>query len=360
MRKGLSVKLISTLMIILILALVPASVYADGVYSDEGKVPTLFYNDEAWYKDSSSPLVVREGEYYVPAEIFKMFDAVSVTTPTSDNLLICNTETGAYISMLFSSQSAAVNGEIVREVGVFKDSGAFYVNAETVGNAVGIKREYFVAENGDITLRLFDSGRKLSLGTLIKNYETEEEDYNEGDTGTINVMKRIYILVKSPSNISPEYVAKYRLDEYGLNYTMLLTSQVEIDDVLEAASKGVYGVIPKNQRRFNGVDIAAELDGINELFMPYTKRHARITLSTGNKEEDRILENLGYIPIKPDFTVNGSSDAEAVFTEMIAHVTKYGACTILLEDCWNSGRVAELISEIDYPYYTTSNLAKSN
>ncbi|MBE6617466.1 MAG: hypothetical protein E7627_05980 [Ruminococcaceae bacterium] len=359
MRKGSSVKLISMLMILFILALVPASVYADGVYPDEGNVPTLFYNDEAWYKDSSSPLVVREGEYYVPAEIFKMFDAISVTTPTSDNLLICNTETGEYISILFSSQSAAVNGEIVRGVGVLKDSGAFYVNAETVGNAVGIKREYFVAENGKTTLRLFDSGRKLSLGTLIKNYTIEEEDHSEGTTGTINVLKRIYILVKSPSNISPEYVAKYRLDEYGLNYTMLLTSQVEIDDVLEASAMGVYGVIPRN-RRIDGVDIAAELDGTNELFMPYTKRHARLTLATGNAEEDRILESLGYIPIKPDFTVNGSSDAEAVFTEMIAHVTKYGACTILLEDCWNSGRLAELISEIDYPYYTTSNLAKSN
>ena len=144
MRNGALVKLVSALITILILALVPASVFADVSYTDGGKVPTLFYNDDAWYKDSSSPLVERGGEYFVPAEIFKMFDSISVTTPTSDNLLIHNTETGEYISMLFSSQSAAVNGEIIRGVGLFRDSGAYYVNAETVGNAVGIKREYYL------------------------------------------------------------------------------------------------------------------------------------------------------------------------------------------------------------------------
>ena len=356
MKKGSVIKLISAMVLLFALSIVPASVYAEG----GGGVPTLFYNDEAWYKDSSSPLVERGGQYYVPAEIFKMFDSVSVTTPTSDNLLIYNTETGEYISILFSSQSAAVNGEIVRGVGVFRDSGAYYVNAETVGSAIGIKREYFVNENGSVTLRLFDSGRKLSLGTLINNYKVEEDGEEGGPIGTINVLKRIYILVKTPSDISPEYVAKYRLDEYGLDYTLLLTSQVDIDDVLEASAKGAYGVVSKNQRWADGEDIARELDGANELFLPFTKRHARLTLSTGDAEEDRILENLGYIPLKPDFTVNGSSDAEQVFTEMIAHVTKYGACTILLEDCWNSGRVAELISEIDYPYYEASNLAKSN
>ena len=359
MRNGVLFKLVSALITILILALVPASVFADVSYTDGGKVPTLFYNDDAWYKDSSSPLVERGGEYFVPAEIFKMFDSISVTTPTSDNLLIHNTETGEYISMLFSSQSAAVNGEIIRGVGLFRDSGAYYVNAETVGNAVGIKREYYFAENGDVTLRLYDSKRKLSLGTLINNYMVEEDEYKEEQVGTINVLKRIYILVKAPSNVSPEYIAKYRLDDYGLSYTMFLNSQVDIEDVLEASANGVYGVISKNQRLADGVDIAAELDGINELFKEYTKRNARITLSTGNAENDLKLESLGYIPIKPDFTVNGSSNAEAVFTEMIAFVTKHGYCTILLEDSWNSARVAELISEIDYPYYETSNLAKS-
>lgn len=355
MRRKSIIRLIAALLCALMLVLVPATVYAEA-----GKVPSLFYNDEAWYKDSSSPLVVRKGEYFVPAEIFRMFDSVSVTTPTDDNLLIHNTETGEYISLLFSSQSAAVNGEIIRGVSSFRDSGAYYVNAETVCNAIGIKIEYYEAEDGKITLRLYDSDRKLSLGTLIKNYVVEDGDTVGEIEGTSQVLKRIYILIKTPSNVSPEYVAKYRLDEYGLNYTMFLTSRVEIDDVLEASAKGMYGIVPINTRRVDGVDIAAELDGVNEIFMPYTRRQARLTLSTGNAQEDEILESLGYIPLKPDFTVNGSSNADALFADMIAYITKNGSCTVLLEDCWNSGRIAELISEIDYPYYTTSNLAKSN
>ena len=355
MKKSTKIKLIATFLIFVILMLVPASVYAES-----GKVPTLFYNDNAWYKDISAPLVIRGEKYYVPAEIFKMFDYISVTTPTEDNLLIHNTTTGEYISLLFMSQSAAINGTIVEGVGSFRDSGAYYVNAETVCDAIGIKREYYVAESGETTLRLYDSDRKLSLGTLVKDYEVEEEEiYESPPIGTIRVLKRIYILVRTPSDAPAEYIAKYKLDEYGLNYTLFLDSWDGTDTLIEANSRGAYGLVAAGNMR-SGTAVATDLDELNAHFFVFTKKKARLTLTTGNKDEDKVLEELGYVPIKPNFTVNGSSNADALFADMIAYITKNGACTILLEDCWNSGRIIELISEIDYPYYTTSNLADPN
>lgn len=354
MKKSVVIKLIAVCIVFAMLMILSASVYAES-----GKIPSLFYNDEAWYKDSSAPLVIRNGEYYVPAEIFKMFDYVSVTTPTDDNLLIHNTATGEYMSILFMSQSAAINGKIVEDVGSFRDSGAYYVNAETVCDAIGIKREYYDTDEGNTILRLYDSDRKLSLGTLLKSYEVEEEEYEEPPIGTIRVLKRIYILVKSPSNAPAEYIAKYKLDEYGLNYTMFLDSGADIYELIEANSMGAYGIFTVDNVR-SGAAVAGELDKLNNRFSNFTNKNTRITLTTGSKDEDRVLEGLGYIPIKPNFTVNGGSNAEALFADMIAFITKNGACTILLEDCWNSGRIIELISEIDYPYYTTSNIANPN
>lgn len=350
------VRLVSVLTAFVILALVPASAFAAGE-----EMPSLFHNDEAWYKDGSHPLLERNGEYYAPAEIFAMFDYISVTTPTENNLLIHNTASGEYVSILFKEQSAAINGQIVSDVVAVRDSGVYYVNAEVVSDAIGVRSEYYTTGEGKTSLRLYDSSRKLSFGTLAEAYLPQQDEYEDTQIGgTVNVLKRIYILCKTPSGIAPEYIAKYNLDKYGLEYTMLLTSKVEVEDILEASARGTYGLIPLYTQGADGVDIAAELDGMNELFLPYTKREARLTLSTGNREKDKILEKMGYIPIKPDFTVNGSSDAGVLFTDMINYLTKNGVCTVLLEDCWNSGEVARLISEIDYPYYTTSNLSNAN
>ena len=69
-----------------------------------------------------------------------------------------------------------------------------------------------------------------------------------------------------------------------------------------------------------------------------------------------ILQNNGYIPIKPDFTVNGSSDADLVFAEILKRATKYGYTTVFLEDCWNSTRIAALISAMTDPSYEASNM----
>ena len=54
---------------VLALLIVPASVFAA-----VGDVPSLFHNDEEWYKDGLYPLAVRNGEYYIPAELFSMFE----------------------------------------------------------------------------------------------------------------------------------------------------------------------------------------------------------------------------------------------------------------------------------------------
>ena len=58
-------------------------------------LPSLFTGDEAWYRDPLEPLVIRDGAYYVPADLFGALDGVTCTMPAEGNLLFENTETGA-------------------------------------------------------------------------------------------------------------------------------------------------------------------------------------------------------------------------------------------------------------------------
>ncbi|MBE6626531.1 MAG: hypothetical protein E7628_05055 [Ruminococcaceae bacterium] len=336
---------------VLALLIVPASVFAA-----VGDVPSLFHNDEEWYKDGLYPLAVRNGEYYIPAELFSMFEYISVVSYGSDNVLIHNTANGQYVSVLFTDSSAAVNGQIVRNVGMFRDDDMYYVPADFVCEGIGMEYELFTTDDGKEHLRLFDDESAVTFDALILGYlDGNTGDENPSDDKS-NVTKRIFLICKLADPYNLTYSAQLNLDYYGLNYTVFLTASAQKEKILSASAMGVYGALPTASRRTDGVDIANELDKINLTAYEYTGRKTRLTLSTGNAEEDRILQNHGYIPIDPDFTVNGSSDADAVFADILRRASKYGYATVYLEDCWNSTRIAFLLSEMTDPSYTTSNM----
>ncbi len=355
-KHRMKIKYIAVLLAVFMLATVPASTFAAG-----NDVPTLFHNDEEWYKDGLYPMTLRDGKYYIPAELFAMFDYISVTTPLADNILIHNTENGQYVSILFMERSAAVNGSIVRDVGVFRDDDMYYVDAEMVCDGIGMEYERYTSEDGQESLRLYDRDCTMLFEQMIRAYLPEEDKLGSvTDDDQSNLTKRIFLICKPAGLYDNDYSAQIYLDIYGLDYTLFLNNADDTEAVLRASARGEYGVLPKTTRRIDGIDIAAELDGMNSKISVYTGIKTRLTLATGNDEEDGILREQGYIPIKPDFTVNGSSDAESLFTEIILRASRYGFCTVYLEDCWNSYKIAELISEIIDPNYITSNLNNAN
>lgn len=342
---------VAAILVTLAFLIVPASVFAA-----TGDVPSLFHNDEEWYKDGLYPLAVRDGKYYIPAEMFSMFEYISVTTHGSDNILIHNTKNDLYVSILFTDSSAAVNGQLLWNVGMFRDDDMYYVPADLVCESIGMEYELHATEDGKEHLRLFDDESELSFDTLILGYlDGDAGESNVTDDKT-NVTKQIFLICKPADPYNLDYSAHLYLDYYGLDYTVFLTASAREDKILSASARGEYGVVPTVNRWVDGIDIAAELDRVNLGAYEYTGRKTRLTLTTGKAEEDGILQNNGYIPIKPDFTVNGSSDADAVFAEILKRASKYGYTTVYLEDCWNSTKIAALLAGMTDPSYTTSNM----
>lgn len=318
----------------------------------ENVLPSLFCNDEEWYKDTVSPLILRDGVYYIPADLCSMFDYISVTYPGSNNLLIHNTVTGEYISVLFREQSAALNGEIHDNVGVFRDDGVYYVDAALVCDAVGLGYDYYTSENGNVSLRVTDENRIFTFDDLISTYFSAPEDiYIDDGNGKEDVVKRIYLLCSSPDGHNLMFPARDNLEYYGLEYTLFLDISSSETTILSAIADGEYGIT---------ADSAAGLDALSEKLFPYSRRNSRLTLSTGDADADLALRDAGYCPIRPDFTVNGATYADGMLTEIIDHLGKYESCTVYLEDCWSSQRMIVLISEINYKNYVTSNLTDMN
>lgn len=333
------------------------------VFADESDIPSLFAGDEAWYKDSVSPLVVRDGVYFIPADLLSMMDDISVSTPDSNNILIHSNADGRYISILFMQRSAAVNGKIIDNIHVFRNGDAFYIDAHLAADALGLICETAVLENGGTILRISDKSRIFTIDELIavylpKNETSPEEDtitelpVSEEDFSYDGKLKRIYVLVKSPKNgDATEFPALGNCLLYGVKFTRFLDENDSVDDMLLSGAMGCYGVISKN-----GSSPEA-LNSLNEKITPYTRKSTRFTLSYGDAENDLILRENGYIPISPDFTVNGSSNPDVLLTEIINYIGSTGSCTLLLEDCWNSEKMAILLGELENSLYSSANLS---
>ena len=136
-------------------------------------VPTLFHNDEAWYKDSVAPLLMKDGKYHVPADILTMFSGITVTYHNSEDNLLMTHEDGRYVSLLFGSRSAVVNGEIREQISTFRENGYTYVEAEWIAEIFGLTCNDIRLESGQYVLRLADQDTGRTLEELVARYTAE-------------------------------------------------------------------------------------------------------------------------------------------------------------------------------------------
>ena len=310
--------------------------------SADGTLPSLFAGDEGWYRDAVAPLIQRDGVAYVPAELFNSLDSVVFTEPVPGNLLFVNSADGSYISILFRDGSAAVNGEIVEGIGVFRNEISYYVEAEPVCGALGVVMEEWSGEDGAVTLRLASGETRFSMAELARLYTEGETsprrndpfDYRpEGDD-----KKHLYLLCTSPEDGAP-YVASERLTSAGLDHTVFLWEDAEVEVILAGQAFGDYGVATEDADDTAGALVTAE-KRIGRL----THRRTRLTIATGDPEVDEAIRQAGFCPITPDFTVTSSADLDAMAAALTARMATEDSITIFLTDCWKSDQMIGTLS----------------
>ena len=359
MKKILSCALAA---VMVVLAVLVTSAYAAG----EKELPTIIVNDEKWYKDTVSPLIVRDGKNYVPAEVFTMLDYISLTYPNDGNLFLMNTVTRNYISVLFMERAAAMNGEIIENIDVFRDAGVFYLDAEETAQALGISYEYYEKGEGKVGIRFYDENMIFSLTELLRSYtESEQSTTNaspeQNTADNTATVKKIYLFCSTPDDSEAYFPARGNLDYYGLDYTYFASEAASDERIIELAADGGYCLaLPEFNAEESKTDtadiIAAYLDSLNTRLKKLTGKVTRYTLTTGDDELDAWLLERGYYALKPDYTVNGASYPDGIVEEMRTLLEERDYVTIFLEDCWNSERMAVLLSEMQSGEIKTANL----
>lgn len=321
----------------------------------EEEIPSLFCNDEAWYKDGAAPLITREEIHYVPAELFGLFETISVTAPDDNNLLIHNTADDRYISILFNEQRAAVNGTIFEDVRSFRDGGVTYVDAVQVAETIGITAETVVREDGRISMRLYDENSLLTTEELLASYLPEEpaDEFADIEEEEELDLKRIFILCREPDpDVDEDYRALNLLKKYDMGYTLFLNADTSAEALLDARAGGEYGILTDK----TGEEAVAELNAVNESFGKITRSKTHLTMTTGSYDSDAILTKAAYCPAAPDFVVDSTVDADTMFADMLQYLGGHDYCVLQLEDCPQTGRMLFLMDQINREQFITSNL----
>ena len=176
---------VSALVFLLMLSVLYTGMAVGTLASPGDNRPTLFHNDEAWYKDETAPVLYLDGRFYIPADVLKMFDYITLTAVRDgENLLVTNSETGDYISLLYTSQAdtqaAAANGVIYENINIVREKGYYYLDAEFAAEHLGLFVEYSSdREPSERSVRIFDNTRILGSDELFSTYVTGQDTETE-------------------------------------------------------------------------------------------------------------------------------------------------------------------------------------
>ena len=348
--------------LILLTCLLVSVALVSSVGAADDRVPSIFIGDGDWYKDAKHSLITRGERDYIPVDVFGMFDYVSVTVPKDDNILIHNTVSGEYISILFSNRSAAINGTIMSNMGIFMENETYYVDAKVAADAIGVNFEFTTLESGRRIVRVSDDEAEYSLEDLVNLFLSIEDDYqvditppedDKTQSGDSVSQKRIYVLCsQSDTGINkPLFSANEIMRQYGLSYTLFLYDPSRVEDVIAGSMQGEYGVYISY---YGDKTVTEAVDEVNASAKNVTHRLTRLTLDVyGGEYPD------GYHVVTPDFVVNGVLSAKYVYGQITEYFKTHDSCTLYLEDCWNSEQMIILLAGLDENKIITKNLAGS-
>lgn len=313
-----------------------------GAAGTEYSVPSLFHNDEAWYKDSIAPLLIKDGRYHIPADLLSMFEDLEVSySQGGDNVLVTGAA-GNYVSILFTDKTAVVNGELYENIGVFRENGYTYVDSEWIAELFSLTCTYIQTEEGKTVLRLTDATVTRSWQELEAMYREEAHGETERDepmepTKPDTDVRRIYI-VTGDNYENPGFpAAEEVVANSGLTCTLFLHPDSLEEKYWTWGLTGLGGIC---------ADSVAEADAVNDTLEEMCYRRLEYVLPVNADTDREALRQAGYIVIEPDFVVDYRTDPDAVYAELIAYLADHDKVIVQVSGDGCSQRMIALLCDL--------------
>ncbi len=335
-----------TIALVLVLTLWMAAMLAGPLGSTGYTTPSLFHNDEAWYKDSVAPMLLRDERYYIPVDMLSMFADLQVSYYDGEENILLSHKSGAYASILFEDRSAAVNGKLTAGVGLFRENGYTYVEADWVCALFSLTCTYETGEDGRTLLRITDGSAARTMEELLRlyreEYTVEETTSGREDTAVETEEapaghKRIYI-VTGDNRENPSFLpAEDIVENSGLVCTLFLHERSKEEKFWDYVFPGQAGLC---------VDSLTEAEEINDWLESQFCRRVEYVLPAGEDTDREALRQAGYVVIEPDFVVDYSTDPDLAYSQLCAFLETHDEAIVQVSGDGCSQRMIALLCDL--------------
>jgi peptidoglycan/xylan/chitin deacetylase (PgdA/CDA1 family) len=276
--------------------------------------PSLFHNDERWYRDTSAGLEIIGGLYYVPVDVFGMFRHIELTMDSRrGEFLVYNRNTGAYISVLYSEKIATINGEEEAYLNLYKlHGGYYYVPAEYFCTVLSLRYEVRRGSGSavDVSFRILDGNETKNFDELLDGYVSDSSDstdtrppiVTDTDPPVSDVTVRTnYITFNSIVSPSLESILS-TLAEHSMKATFFVTVEDlrnNPDRVIAVAAAGqtlaLYSTDADSVQQF-----LDEMNEANDILYGLVKNRTRVVQCVSKDiswtdEDMELLHDAGYL-----------------------------------------------------------------
>ncbi|MEE0969498.1 MAG: hypothetical protein U0M06_09030 [Clostridia bacterium] len=132
-------------------------------------IPTVFINNEAWYKYQLLPLIVRNDAPCVAFSVFASFDFLSVEYDENINCCLISSDDGKFISVNTEKGRYLTSSGERGNITVFAHDREYYLSADIAASALGLKTELAFFYDKDV-IRIYSEQNLQSLSILIDHY----------------------------------------------------------------------------------------------------------------------------------------------------------------------------------------------
>ena len=166
---GKQTKKIALLAVLLVGAMLFCTFFSLITRADDS-LPTLYCNDEVWYKATIVPLRIYHS-VYVPISVFEQLEGVTVTTYERNNTAMISRSDSLYISFDFASNSASVKENERFYLMTYAEGGERYVPLVTTCEYLDLQCETHTSVlDGSISARICDGKQTKTFAELLRRY----------------------------------------------------------------------------------------------------------------------------------------------------------------------------------------------
>ncbi len=269
-----------------------------GSVSIEENIPTIFIDNDAWYKYQISPLKKVGDELCIPISVFAAFDFLTVTEDKAAGCFLISSRDGKFLSVSIQSSRYLTHEGKPGDITVTKDDREYYISAEKSAEALGIKTEKAFFYDKDI-IRLYAEEELTSLEVLIDFYVVYPNMLQGGPgfgTGTGKHRDTVSAIADISDLGNEEFESLTNLiNELGITVTYgvdkaFVKNKKNIPFIIKAAAEGHAFVISVKNTKFD-TDIVRDIKECDLLLSRII--HKKTMAVIGTTERTDIIDS-GY------------------------------------------------------------------